>query len=473
MGAAQVVGLVLQLASQIVLARLLTPHDVGIYAVGLAVVGALSILQALGLQSLIVREDELTEQLKSTTFSINVAFGIALSLVVIAVGYTGAAFLGDPAVAHVLYALSATPIITIFSFMPLALLEREGNFREIALSSSCGNIMAAIVTMILALNGFSYMSAAYAQWASALAVIVVLRFLAKHPFVVTPSFAAWRRVSRFAFTVLAVNGISAITGRLSDIVLPRFLGLAALGIYSRASGLNGLVWLNVHLFIGRVMLVDFVGLIRSGVSIRDRYIAAVDITTALLWPVFAGFAVITGPFILTVFGEKWLGASIPLVMLLCASIVQISITLTWELFVAADQLTAQARIESWRALAAMGLFIGGCAISLEAAAASRIIEALIAVALYRPHINRMTDTTVADLWAIYLRNLALSLVAIAPTAILMSVYDWSPATPLLLIGTTIVVGVVLWLTSLALVRHRLVREFATFVEQKRGRALRS
>jgi hypothetical protein len=34
--------------------------------------------------------------------------------------------------------------------------------------------------------------------------------------------------------------------RISDIMLGRLLGLGALGIYNRASGLNRLIWNNIH-----------------------------------------------------------------------------------------------------------------------------------------------------------------------------------------------------------------------------------
>ena len=52
----QVLNLILQFCSSVILARFLSPYEMGIYAVAVAAVGVLSILQAFGLQSLIVRE---------------------------------------------------------------------------------------------------------------------------------------------------------------------------------------------------------------------------------------------------------------------------------------------------------------------------------------------------------------------------------------------------------------------------------
>lgn len=467
MGAAQVTGLSLQFGAQIVLARYLSPHEVGIYAVALATVGALSLLQALGLEALIVREDDLTPELSATIFTVNAVFAVVLALLVALIGRAGAAFLGDPGVGRVLYALAVTPIINAFAFLPMAMIEREGRFRDIALANSAVGVATAVTSIGCAIAGFSYMSAAYGQWAGAVALVLASLALARRHARIRISFAAWRRVAAFGLRMTAINGISAITLRLSDIVLPRFLGLAALGLYSRAGGLNGLMWYNAHVFLGRVMLVDFVELHRRGVSLRERYLATIDAVTALLWPVFGGFAVVAGPFIFTVFGERWTPATVPLALLLVSSMVQLAISMTWELFTATGQLSRQARIEFVRALAALALFVAGCSVGIGAAAASRVVEALVAILLYRPHLNRMTDTRTADLVPIYTRNALLTCVAVGPAGVVMQAHGWRPDTPLSLLVPAAAIGAALWAGALALLRHPVTREARRLLPQAR------
>ena len=64
MALAQGCSLVMQFAASVVLARYLTPYETGIYAVALAMVGILALMQALGLHSLIVREENLTQEIQ-------------------------------------------------------------------------------------------------------------------------------------------------------------------------------------------------------------------------------------------------------------------------------------------------------------------------------------------------------------------------------------------------------------------------
>jgi O-antigen/teichoic acid export membrane protein len=141
----------------------------------------------------------------------------------------------------------------------------------------------------------------------------------------------------FGLQMLATSGLHSIGGRLSDICLGKLQGLGALGIYNRAGSLNGLLWNNVHMIVGRVMFVEFAGLHREGVGLRDRYIATVDVVTALLWPAFAGLALISGPVIMVLYGERWLPAALPMALLSVSSIILVSITMTWEIFTATRQ----------------------------------------------------------------------------------------------------------------------------------------
>jgi O-antigen/teichoic acid export membrane protein len=458
MSASQLLGVALQLCAQIVLARVLSLYETGIYAIAIAVVGFLSLLQSIGLQAFIVREKHLTPSVLATAFTVNAAMSLLIALAMVVVGLAGARFLGDPGVGHVLYAMAFVPVIGIAAFQPLALLEREGRFRAIGLIQTAASLSGAIVTITAALTGASFMSAAFGQIAMAVvqaaAMIVIGRTMPPVRF----GLERWREVADFAGQMLAISGISNLGARLSDIILGRLLGLSALGLYSRASGLNILIWSNLHLLVGRVLFVDFSDIFRRGKSLRDRYIAAVDMLTAFLWPVFAGFATLSGPFIAVVFGEKWVPARGAVIFLALSSIIQVAITMTNELFAATNTLRTQTRIEFIRASFALATFIAGCLISIEAAAAARAAESLFAVFLYRGHINRMTDTAPSDLNPIYLRNALVTAVTCLPPCLASAYWGWSPYMPMAWVVGSALVGGACWIAMLALLRHRIWME---------------
>ena len=193
----------------------------------------------------------------------------------------------------------------------MAHLEREGRFKELALISTVASIANAAIGVVLVVAGFGYMSIAYAQAGSTAVMALPGAYAGRHQASYRLGLRSWRRITEFSLQMLAVAGLHGIGQRFSDLLIGRLLGLSALGLYNRAAGLNGTLWHNINFVIGRVTLVDFSDMHRPGLSLRDRYMQTVAVITAVLWPAFAGLAVIARPFVVWVYGERWTPAVAP------------------------------------------------------------------------------------------------------------------------------------------------------------------
>lgn len=453
-------GLVLiQFGGAVFLSRLLTPYEMGVYAIATAIIGVLSVVQTFGLAGFMVREAELSRDLIASVFTINTLLALLLSLGVVGFSLFGGWFLSEPGVQRVMIILAILPLLGAAEFIPLTSLEREGKFKVIALVSLARAVATTSVTISLALAGFSFMSLAYGTLVGATVTAVSYNLVGRHHVTFRLGVSEWRRITRYGVQMLAISGVNTLSTRVAEALLGRILGLSALGLYSRASGLNNLLWDNIHMVIGRVVFVDLAGLRRQGISLRETYLRTVEIVTALLWPAFAGMAVVAGPLILTVYGPTWVPAAGPLSMLSLAAIVLVSITMTWEIFVVCGETGRQARFETVRTGFGLVAFACGCLVSLTGAAAGRIVEALFSLWMYRPHLERMTGTVGRDFVAIYSRSIALTVVATGPSLMVMVTHGWSPKTSLAFVLPAIAGGVVLWLLVLASFnRHPLAEE---------------
>ena len=101
-------------------------------------------------------------------------------------------------------------------------------------------------------------------------------------------------------------------------------------------------------------------------------------------------------------------------------------------------------------------------ISLEAAAAARIIDAAFAFLIYRPHLNRMTDTRTADYWPIYAESLLATGVAIFPAAVVMVLTGpHGPSLPILV--ASIFLGAACWFGCLMVLGHPVAEEIKATV----------
>lgn len=467
---AQGSSFVVQFGSSLILARLLTPYEMGVYAVALAIVGLLSTLRAIGLPSYVVRAAEVTPDLLASVFTVNAGIALLLAGLIAGLSALGGALLGEEGVRHLLLVMAVLPLIAILDFRPAAMIERAGNFRVIAGVNVARTVLANGVTLSMAYAGFSYMSLAYGSIVSAVVGVIGVNAIGWRYASLRISFAEWRAITRYGLQMLTISGVSVATYRLSEMVMGRLLGLAALGVYSRATALNGLLWENVHLLITRIIFVDFAEQKREGKSLREPYLRIVQMMTGLLWPAFGGMAVVAGPLVVTLYGPIWAEAAVPLSLLSLAAMVLVSITMTWEVFVVCGETGRQARFEFLRAASGLGMFALGCLAGLAGAAIGRIGEAAFASALYRPHLERMTDTTLADFLPIYLRSALLTAVAVAPAGAVMALHGWSPQTPLLALGPAVGLGVALWAGTLWALGHPLAAEAGLLLGRLRRRA---
>ena len=458
MGLSQSAFFLIQFASSVAVARLLSPYETGIYAVALAVVGVVSTVQAFGLAGFIVREPELSPRLLVSAFTLNGVISLFLSSGIFLLSFAGAAYLHEAGVRRVLMILSVAPLIGAVEFLPASMLEREARFRTIAIIGTCRAVVAQAVTVTLAVLHFSYLSMAYGQLVGAVTSAALYFFAGRGHFRLQFGLADWRRLGAFGVRMLAIGGLNSLSERSGEFALGRLSGLAALGIYSRSSNLANLAWENIHLVTGRVLFVDLASIKREGRSLDKSYLRIVDVSTLFLWPIMLGLGVISGPLIWAVYGERWTVAAKPLAALTIALCIYVARPMTWELFVISDETRLQARIEFVRTTTTLILFCAGATISLLAAAASRILAALFATAFYWKHVNRMTDTCVSDVNPIYTRNLVLTAIAVLPASLVMWLHGFSERTPLYEVLASVGLGVVCWSSALAVTQHELALE---------------
>jgi O-antigen/teichoic acid export membrane protein len=455
---AQFLSFGISFAAMVFLTRLLTPREMGIYAVALATYGAFQVIATFGVGNFIVRVVDPNDDVLTTAFTVNAILNTALSVLIMIISSSAGQFLDDPAVAQVLRLLAIAPLIAIFDLRPSSMLQRGMQFQRISIVTVSQTIASALATVGAALAGASYMSAGYGAIAFALAGSLGYSLLGRQYVGMRLGLRDWRTMVVFGLRMMSIGGISALAARLSDIVVGRMLGLAALGLFSRASSINMMLFQNVYGAATRVIFAKLSQVYRDTGELHDTYLRAMRTISGIMGPILIGLAVLAKPAILVLYGERWLGAATPLSLLLIAQFMTLRFAMHWELFVIKDELRVQTKIEAIRSIFSVVSRVAGSLISLVTAAAASIIDALLALFLYGRQINRMIGATDWELTKISLEMTALAGIAAAPSIVVMISYHWAAGTPLLLIAGSIAVGAALWLAGIAWLRHPLFDE---------------
>ena len=127
----------------IVLARILSPQDYGLFALSLAFLSFLELFQELGLGVAIIRHQELTNQQLNAIFWI---IFLTSTLIVAFVFFSAdlmSWFYGDARLVWILRALSLIFLITSVGSVPYSLLTKNIDFRHRSLAEAYGVVTSA------------------------------------------------------------------------------------------------------------------------------------------------------------------------------------------------------------------------------------------------------------------------------------------------------------------------------------------
>jgi O-antigen/teichoic acid export membrane protein len=455
---AQFLNFIIAFSCSVIIARLISPREFGIYAMGGAITGLVAIIFNTGLATYIVREPDIDTRKLRSVFTVNAMITLLMSLSFFASGVVATYLFQSPDVGDFMMVYAFVPLISMFEFVLFALCQREMKFKTIALMSILRTVTMYGSTIIFALNDFRHMSFAWASIVSTAAATTAFQFVRWAPSIWLPRFAGFKEILRFGLQMISISGFNQLGTRAGEMVLGSWLGLATLGLYARALGLSNQIYNNVYGASASVLFTKLAADLRDKGEFHEAYLRALRLILAVIWPMMGGLAVLSYPVIYHLYGAQWVNAALPLTLLLIAHIIGLGIAMAWEVFVLRGETGRQVKIEATRSSLGLLLFSIGCLFSLSAAAAAKIGESLLAYLLYRPHMDRLVGTTRGELDRLYSEAFLLTGAAVLPSFLLMLWFGWSPTTPLPLIAAAVSVGIAAWAYLIFARQHAVLEE---------------
>lgn len=449
----QIVTLILSFLTSVVVARMISPREMGVYALAIAVSGVLSVFLSFGPQSFVVKEDKIDIYTVRSAYTVNGILSIILATCLFSLGLFNFYIENKREIASIFLIMAAGPIFSSLEFVPAALFMREMRYSVISTVNIMRAIVIALVTITLVWLGAGAPGLAIGPVIANLVCAIVYIVLRPKDIVIRPGFHRFKEIFVFGLQMLSISGVAQLAARSADIILGSMLGLVALGLYARASGLATLIFVNVYGLATSVIFVQMSRDLREEGQLRTTFLRALRMLTAVMWPILLGIATLSGPIILNVYGEKWLPAAQPLSLLMLAQFIVLSFGMNWELFVLRKENSKQVWIEVTRAVLGTLVFVFGCMFNLTAASAGRVFEAIIGYILYKPHVSRLAGAKAGEVENILIESLLLAAVAVVPSVILMGLYEWSAHAPLASIFLAVVGGIIAWFALLKCKRH--------------------
>jgi O-antigen/teichoic acid export membrane protein len=303
--AGQAGNLVLRTFSMVILARLLTPKDFGLVGMATAATGFLSLIKDAGLGVAAVQRAVITEKQASALFWLNLALGVALAAVCAALAPVFVVFYAAPSLFWITIALGSCFISNGAASQHRAVLQRNMRFGVMAIIDIAGLILSLALAIAMAVEGQGYW-ALVAMAVSQPALCAIGAWLATRWIPSWPQRAPGiRSMLMFGGKITLSNIIVYAAYNTDKVLLGRFWGAEALGIYGRAFTLSSVANENLFSAIGSVAFPALSRLQNDAARFRSYFLKGYSLFLSLVMPITVWCALFANDIILVVLGAKW------------------------------------------------------------------------------------------------------------------------------------------------------------------------
>jgi O-antigen/teichoic acid export membrane protein len=303
----------LQFFVSLILARILSPAEIGIYSMTIVFVNITHVFRDFGVSAYLQREKELTpEKLRAAT---GVVFSSSWLIATVLL-------LGSPWIGRWLNHPESIPVLRVlaigFYFIPFgsvthALLARDFEAKKDAFAVMTGIMAFSITCITLAKLGFGSMSLAYANLVNIL--VSGLAYMPMRPKYLPwgVSFRNWRSVANFGAGTLISNCANTINNAIPDLLLGKLGSARSVGLLSRA---NSTVTIFSYVAGSTVSYGAMSYLAQThhrGESLVPTLSRATSLLTGVGWTALAVTAVLGKDVIQALYGPGWL-ESVPAIL---------------------------------------------------------------------------------------------------------------------------------------------------------------
>ena len=458
-------GVVLQLASTLIISRLLTPDEVGIFAVAAVLAALASTFRDFGVAEYLIQAKELTAERIRAALAANIAISWFMAAVMTGSSGWVADFYRQPGIAEVMRVQAISFLLIPFGAVTIAFFRRELNYRPIFIANLMANISTFFVAVGAALAGLGYMSLAWSSLAGVLVTVLASLFMRPKTFPRWPSFSGIAEVIAFGKHASGIYLFGQIGKGAPEAIIGRALDMASVAFFSRANGLLELFNRTVLRAVLPVCLPYFSEAARSGAGVKSGYLKASSLLTGIGWPFFAVMGLLAFSAVRILYGPQWMPA-VALAQILCVvGMLELPYYLATEVMIAQGRVDQSNRlqffVQSLRVLGLMLAFpfglVGACWGLVAAGALGAVVS------------HRFLHQTIGLRFSDVLKTLAPGVAVAAATAtgpaLVLSLTAQTEFNYLLVFAGCSLLALLTWLPALRLLRHPLWQEVAGVARQ--------
>ena len=318
----QIIKLVLRTGTTVILARLLTPADFGIIAMVSVVVNLAAMFKDAGLSLATIQKEQISHEQVSNLFWINLLISMALGLCMVLGAPLVTWFYGKSELTNVTAVLSISFILSGLSLQHAALMRRHMRFGELAFVQVLAQFLSVVTTVILALHDLGYWALVGGALISSLITLLLTYYFCPWNPGKIQKVSGVRDMLKFGARLTGANVVGYLSRNVDNILIGRFIGVDALGVYGRAYSLFMLPVSQIRAPLMNVAMPVLSSLKNAPDRYLKYYLSVINIMATCAIPLSV-YCILEGDIIIRVLlGEQWMGAVPVFRILAVAGVIQ-------------------------------------------------------------------------------------------------------------------------------------------------------
>lgn len=310
-GVQTVIQFAIDFTASLIVARLLSPHEIGAFSIALAAVVIAQTLRSAGVNMFLIAAPSLDEGRVRTALGLAMIASFAFATVIFLAAPFIADFYREPVITQVLRVICITYLLAPYQVLGHGLLTRALRLKTLMVATLAGAATGAITAVTLAVLGWGTMSMAYGSLVTAVVATAVIVASRPPQFLFRPAFHHWRSVSAFTGWVLGGTLLGQFGPRLNELFVGRAMGIAPAAFLDRAEMLPRMLWNYAAPPVLSILSPLVAHEQRSGVDARSSLLLRMRLFGCIFSPILIGIATQSAPILIGLYGWQWQASIAP------------------------------------------------------------------------------------------------------------------------------------------------------------------
>ena len=302
----------------IVLARILSPDDYGLVAMGMVFINIANVFVANGFSAALVQKQDVDEKDFSTIFFISLAISIVLYVLLFFCTPYIAKFYNSPLLCDVLRVYGFILPLSAYKSIQNAYVTKTLDFRKFFFSTLTGTIVSAVVGIIMAIKGFGVWALVAQYFTNNIIDSVVLTFTIKwKPKLVFSRKNALPLLS-YGSKILGADLLGTIYNQLNAFLIGKKYTPSDLAYYTRGKQFPDLISININVSLTSVLFPAFSIVSDDYENVKKMGSRAIKVSAFVLLPFYFGLISVSSNLVKILLTDKWLFC-VPFLMIMCVN----------------------------------------------------------------------------------------------------------------------------------------------------------